>query len=178
MQSSRPHEAHGKASGIAPDYFADSILAIDFEQLKNDGVRKIAVDVDQTLADHKGLEVTPEIAEFLNGQIEAGTMEEIIIASNSLRDLSAFSDKLNAKVVVASRRVRKPRKKYFDQIVEIADCRPEEIAMIGDRVFTDILGGNRAGMITILVSPWGPDVWLERLVFRRWWGRRMLKRHR
>lgn len=178
MQISRARQEKGKSTGLIPDYFAESILDIDFAELERQGIRKIAVDVDQTLANHRGIEVTPEIADYLNAQVSSGMIDEIIIASNSLRDLSTFSNRLNAKIVLASTRVRKPRRKYFEQVCRVAACEPEEIAMIGDRIFTDILGGNRVGMMTILVSPWGPDVLPERLLLRRFWGRRYLARHK
>jgi hypothetical protein len=178
MQISRPREDNGKANGLVPDYFSDGVLNIDFNTLREQGVRKVALDVDQTLAHHQGIEVTPEIAEYLNKQVADGVIEEIIIASNSLRDLSAFSERLDAKIVVASARVRKPRRKYFDEVCRVAGCKPNEMAMVGDRVLTDILGGNKAGFVTVLVAPHGPDMWLDRLILRRFWGARYLKRHK
>jgi hypothetical protein len=178
MQISRSRENRGKSTGLVPDYFAENVLDIDFAILHEQGIKKIAIDVDQTLANHKGIEVTPEIANYLNAQVASGTIEEIIIASNSLRDLSAFTDRLNAKIVIASARTRKPRKRYFDEVCRVAKCKPQQMAMIGDRILTDILGGNRAGMTTILVKPWGPDMIVERLIPRRFWGERYLRRHK
>ena len=178
MQISRPREDNGKANGLVPDYFSDGVLDIDFKVLRKQGVRKVALDVDQTLAHHQGIEVTPEIAEYLNKQVADGVIEEIIIASNSLRDLSAFTERLNAKIVVASARVRKPRRKYFEEVCRVAGCEPSEMVMVGDRIFTDILGGNKAGFVTVLVKPNGPDMWLDRLILRRFWETRYVRRHR
>ncbi len=43
-------------------------------------------------------------------------------------------------------------------------ARPEETAMIGDQLLTDIRGGNRCGLYTILVMPINP---------REWWGTKL-----
>lgn len=45
----------------------------------------------------------------------------------------------------------KPSRKAFLKLVLDFDLKPSEIAVIGDRPLTDIWGGKRAGMKTILV---------------------------
>lgn len=178
MQISRSRRNNGKAQGLVPDYFADGVMDIDFSALRDAGIRTVALDVDQTLADHQGIAVTPRIAEYLNQLVADGIIEELIIASNSVRDLSAFTGTLSAKIVVASRTIRKPMRRYFGKVCEVAGREPQEIAMVGDRIFTDIMGGNRAGLVTVLVAPHGPDMLFDRLVLRRFWGKMYLGRHR
>ena len=34
---------------------------------------------------------------------------------------------------------------------------PKEIAVVGDQIFTDVWGGNRCGMVSVLVPQTGPD---------------------
>ena len=54
----------------------------------------------------------------------------------------------------------KPFKKGFLEIQKEIKESPENIAVVGDQIFTDILGGNRCKMFTILVEPINPkDYW-------------------
>ena len=50
-------------------------------------------------------------------------------------------------------RAQKPRRGGFHRAVFFLGVKPEETAVIGDQIFTDVLGGNRAGLYTILVVP-------------------------
>jgi hypothetical protein len=47
----------------------------------------------------------------------------------------------------------KPSRRKLRRAVEAMQLRPEEVGMVGDRLFTDVLAGNRLGMFTILVQP-------------------------
>jgi len=50
-------------------------------------------------------------------------------------------------------RARKPRRRSFRRAMELMGTKPETTAVIGDQLFTDMLGGNRLGLFTILVTP-------------------------
>lgn len=47
----------------------------------------------------------------------------------------------------------KPLKRGFKYIQKETKINPENIAVVGDQIFTDVLGGNRSNMFTILVDP-------------------------
>ena len=57
----------------------------------------------------------------------------------------------------ASLGVRKPDPRFFECVVELAGCRPEETAYVGDRVDNDVLPAAAAGLVAIHVrrGPWG-----------------------
>jgi predicted HAD superfamily phosphohydrolase YqeG len=48
--------------------------------------------------------------------------------------------------------------------------------MVGDKLLFDVWGGNRAGLVTVLVQPIGPDQWFDRVVRIRFWERMVLRR--
>jgi HAD superfamily phosphatase (TIGR01668 family) len=50
-------------------------------------------------------------------------------------------------------RAVKPRRSAFLRAVSLLSVKPHEAVVIGDQIFTDIMGGNRAGLFTILVEP-------------------------
>ena len=47
----------------------------------------------------------------------------------------------------------KPLKRGFKYVQKETNIKPENIAVVGDQIFTDVLGGNRSKMFTILVEP-------------------------
>ena len=161
-----------------PDYFADSVQTIDYAALRRHGVRYIAFDVDQTLTHNREVVLTREAADFLNDQVARGIIDGIFIASNSRRNLDDIARSVGAARIRATRVVRKPSGRYYRRLLKLAGCAPHEIAMVGDRLLTDVLGGNRAGLITIMVNPHGPDLWIDRLLKLRHMEKRYLKRHR
>jgi FMN phosphatase YigB (HAD superfamily) len=57
----------------------------------------------------------------------------------------------------ASLGVRKPDLRFFELVVELAGCRPEEVAYVGDRVDNDVLPAAAAGLVAVHVrrGPWG-----------------------
>ena len=59
---------------------------------------------------------------------------------------------------------KKPLKLGFKKVQDILKEKPENIAVVGDQIFTDVLGGNRCKMFTILIVPRDTrDIWLTKL---------------
>ncbi len=50
-------------------------------------------------------------------------------------------------------RAYKPAKTGFRQVAAVMGLSPGAVAVVGDQLFTDVLGGNRLGMFTIWVKP-------------------------
>ena len=57
----------------------------------------------------------------------------------------------------ASLGVRKPHPRFFERIVALAECAPEELAYVGDRVDNDVLPALAAGLVAVHLKrgPWG-----------------------
>lgn len=179
MQASISTRDGRKAAGLTPDYFADSVCDINFKLLRERGVKYVVLDVDHTLVLYRAMEIDAPTAQFLHEQREAGYIEGIYIASNSRRDLSRIADALDATIVRPSRfKRRKPRQRFYRAILDTIGCKPAEAVMIGDKLIMDMWGGNRAGMYTVLVSPLGKDMLLDRIIRRRFWNKQYLKRKR
>lgn len=179
MHPSRKAVQHRKATGLAPDYFADSVCDIDFKVLHERGIKHLVLDVDHTLVLYKAMEIDAQTAQFLHEQREAGYIEAVYIASNSRRDLSKIAEALEATIIRPSRfKRRKPRLHFFDEVIKAIGCTPAQAVMVGDKLVMDIWGGNRCGMYTVLVSPIGPDMLFDRIIRRRFWNKQYLRRKR
>lgn len=134
-----------------PDLYQKSIYAIDYDKLKNRGIKCLLFDLDNTIVPIKMKAPSVKVKELFNNLKEKGF--KIILFSNSPKiRLKPFKDELNVDCSASS---RKPSPKKFLQVLNIYGYGVSEVAIIGDEMLTDILGGNRIGITTILVNPVG-----------------------
>lgn len=179
MQALLPPENHkGTWPNYAPNYIAQSVRDIDFAQLKEEGITCIAFDIDATLLPSGSFELDENTQQYIRQQKEMGNIERVAIATNrrkgNLGDLPAH---IGADTAVYSQGLEfKPFATYYSRLVKQLGCKRENIAMVGDKLWQDVTGGNRAGLTTILVEPVGPPRWIERLLLSRWRRKRRLKR--
>ena len=129
-----------------PNFVYKNILEIDYNALYEKGIRLLLFDLDNTIAGYKINEVTSEIIDLFN---KLKTKFKIILLSNSLKKrVEKFADALNIDYIALA---FKPFGFNFKKA--IGDKKKEECIMIGDQLFTDIKGGNKVGIYTILVNP-------------------------
>jgi HAD superfamily phosphatase (TIGR01668 family) len=87
-----------------------------------------------------------------------------LVSNNLSTRVSRFSRALDIPAIA---KAAKPRRRSFRQAMEIMGTTAEHTAVIGDQLFTDVLGGNRLHLFTVLVSPLSPlEFWTTRLVRR------------
>jgi uncharacterized protein len=153
---------------FVPDFYAASFADINFAALQQRGIDCIALDIDNTLIPHGGVELNEETITFFREQRDAGNIRRLAIATNrSRKRLGNLGEAMHADVRFhASGLRRKPLQSYFDALREQLDCEASAIAMVGDKIIQDVWGGNRAGLTTILVDPVGPALWFEKMLFR------------
>lgn len=132
---------------FVPDIYAQSIYTINYKKLKKRGIKCLLFDLNNTLTSYDNDYPTDELRELI---FELEKNFKVIIISNSSKDrIRPFKEKLN---IDASFRSFKPFKRKFKKILELYNFKDTEIAMIGDVLITDILGGNRMNFTTILVN--------------------------
>lgn len=148
---------------FVPDQWAQSVLEIDFDGLRELGKSKLIIDVDYTLLPCLAEEVSQAILGHLKKSVEAG-FEIVLLSNASFRKKRV---KNIAKQVGASSFVccnilgQKPKRKGFLDAMKEIEATPETAVVIGDNILTDIRGGKNLGIFTILVDPIGSDVWLS-----------------
>lgn len=132
-----------------PNEYVKDVFYILPETLKNKGVKGIITDLDNTLVEWDRPEATPEIIEWLTGMKDAGILVTIVSNNNEAR-VKAFAEPLGIPYV---HKANKPLNKSFVTARKLMGIKKEETVVIGDQLLTDILGGNRKGLHTILVVP-------------------------
>ncbi len=140
-------------SVLKPDYRFGCILDIKPEDIKKAGAKFILLDADNTLALHGSQEPLEGVIEWLAEMRESG-IEPILLSNNKKERIEPFAKKLGIPFVYKS---AKPLKKGFSAACRMLGAKPCETAVIGDQLFTDVLGGKWFGSKVFLTEPLGPE---------------------
>jgi HAD superfamily phosphatase (TIGR01668 family) len=162
-----------------PDFTAASVDDIDFALLKKLGVKHLLFDLDQTLRSPYTRRLHPSVIKLLQEVNTSKQFKSLNLVSNNQRNLSRYSEPINAHVFQPYRKgwrlIRKPNPLFFEHVLQLLGAKPTEAVMIGDRLHADVLGGNRAGMYTIYMKKRGPiDYWFDWLLLTRMREKRRL----
>ncbi|MBI4438918.1 YqeG family HAD IIIA-type phosphatase [Candidatus Woesearchaeota archaeon] len=144
-------ELTGQKRLYLPDEICRSVQDIDIERLAANGYKAIIFDVDATLIPHHIPQVTSEVYGHLRRAEERGFKICALSNATDPERVKSLEDALGMKVMVA--RPKKPNTQGFMQAIDYMSVPTNQIVMVGDRVSTDILGGNQWEMYTILVDP-------------------------
>ena len=127
-----------------------SITHISPKALAEKGVKLVLADLDNTLVPYQVTEPSPAVAAWKEGLEAQGI--QLFLLSNSRKPGRAqkFAEQLGIPYQGHS---GKPRRAGYLRAMERMGAAPEETVMVGDQIFTDILGANRAGVIPLLVKP-------------------------
>lgn len=155
---------------LVPDLYVDSVYQIDLEALWNAGIRGIITDLDNTLVEADRPNATPRVVAWLKGVQDRG-FRVVIVSNNNRTRVATFADPLGVPYI---HRARKPMRSAFFKALRMLQLPPHQVVVVGDQLFTDVLGGKRLGFATILVLPLSgkEGFWtrinrrLERLAFR------------
>lgn len=145
---------------IYPKEYLNNILEINMDLLQKNNVKALILDVDNTLIDfyRNILEGTEKWCEELKKQ---GIKMCILSNSNQKEKVEYVAKKLDLPYFNLA---TKPLKRGFKKAQKLLDVPNENIAVIGDQIFTDIIGANRCKMIPILVKPLAQkDIFITKL---------------
>lgn len=138
------------ASILQPDLILGGpILSLTPAILQHYQLKGLVLDVDETLVPLRASQASPQLREW----IELIRPEVAVwLVSNNLSEarIGRIARSLNLPYLLGA---GKPSRRKLKQAVQAMKLPVEQIAMVGDRLFTDVLAGNRLGMFTILVEP-------------------------
>lgn len=134
---------------FVPDIYQKSIYTIDYDRLKSEGVKCILFDLDNTLVSPFVKTPNDKIAKLFY-KLKDKKFKVIIFSNSSKKRLEPFKNGLDVDVAY---RAMKPFKRKFNKIISLYKLELSEVVIVGDQIMTDILGGNRVGIKTILVNP-------------------------
>lgn len=125
------------------------ILHLPLDLLIQHQLKGLILDVDETLVPFTATDTSPELRGWVE-QIKP--LMSLWLVSNNLSDtrIGRIAESLSLPYFTGA---IKPCGRKLKQAVEEMNLPVEQIGMVGDRLFTDVLAGNRLGMFTILVEP-------------------------
>ncbi len=132
-----------------PDMYQQSIYTIDYQKLLDKGIKCLLFDLDNTLAPVTDKKPTKKLKDLFEELKKKGF--KVIIFSNSLKKrIKPFKEELNVDCCASA---RKPSKTKFLLVMKEYQYNINEVAIIGDQILTDVVGGNKVGILTVLVNP-------------------------
>ncbi len=133
-----------------PDLHVENISSITASMLTKMGMEAVVLDIDNTLVPHDDPNPTKEVLAFLSDMME-NKIKVCVVSNNNNDRVSAFAKRIGIEYFVSD--ALKPRAYGYLKASEKMGVAPEKTAAIGDQIFTDVWGGNRAGCFTVLVDP-------------------------
>lgn len=130
-----------------PDMYIASAYDIDYKGLYDKGYRGIIFDVDNTLVEH-GAPVTKRAKELFEELRNIG-YDTCIISNNKEYRVKPLADEVASKYVS---KADKPSPKNYIKAMEYMHTDKDTTYFVGDQLFTDVWGANRAGIMSILVK--------------------------
>ena len=131
-----------------PHDYKDSTYEINFEKYYEMGYRGVLFDIDNTLVMH-GADADQK-AEKLFKRLKEMGFATCLISNNKEERVRTFAEKVGAPYIYDA---HKPSTEGYNKAREIIGTDVNETIFVGDQVFTDVFGGNRASLYTILVRP-------------------------
>jgi uncharacterized protein len=125
------------------------VISLTPEILQKYQLKGLVLDVDETLVPLREREVSEEVAQWVQVIRDRAVLW---LVSNNISEnrIGGIAKALDIPYITGA---GKPSRRKLRQAVAEMNLPVEQVAMVGDRLFTDVLAGNRLGMFSILVEP-------------------------
>ena len=134
---------------LYPDFYFKNIKEVDIKLLKDNNIKALLLDVDNTLID-LDRNILDGAVEWCDSLKKEGIKFCILSNSNKKDKVAKVAKTLNVPFIFFG---TKPLKRGFKKAKKLLNLDFKNMAIIGDQIFTDVIGGNRCKMFTVLVEP-------------------------
>lgn len=148
---------------FSPTHYFRSVTDIDLVSLRAEGIDTLLVDIDNTILPRDTGEMAEELSQWA-GKLLGEGFKVCLVSNNWHAHVKRIADALGLCMVP---RALKPLPFGFRQGIRMLGSKPKTTAIVGDQMFTDILGGNLLGVTTILVLPLSESDLPHTLLLRR-----------
>jgi len=148
---------------LCPQMIANSLYDIELNILYQRGIKGIIFDLDNTIIPWDSPTMSPDIMEWLHTLLAQG-FKICLVSNNMGKRVQTIAEIFDIPFVS---RAYKPAKSGFRQAMATMELTDKQVAVVGDQLFTDVLGGNRLGLYTIWVAPLSAKEFVGTKITRR-----------
>ncbi len=134
---------------LYPDRYLENVEKITIEFLQKNKIKALILDMDNTLINYQK-NMSKEVEQWAKQLVGQGVKLYIVSNTNKKEKAENVAKKLGIPYTIFA---KKPLKTGLKKAQKALGEKSENIAVVGDQIFTDIIGGNRCKMFTILVDP-------------------------
>ena len=138
---------------LLPDYLVSNVSKLDKGFYKSHNIEAAIFDIDNTLVAHTEPEPPQNVLDYF-AFLDSIGIKYGIVSNNSIERVESFCKNLG---VPYYGKALKPRKKYLKKVLNDLKISPQNAVLVGDQLFTDIYGGNRMKMLSVMVTAVGED---------------------
>ncbi len=132
-----------------PTFWLKNVLSIDKKFLSDNNIEALILDLDNTLSMHGNPAAEAGIPDWLL-EMKALGVKMMVVSNNTNKRVSPLAEKLGLQFIANG---AKPLTLGINKAVKRLGIDKKKIVVVGDQIFTDVMGGNFAGIRTILVEP-------------------------
>lgn len=143
---------------LLPTVIADSVTQLNPDNLRKMNIRLLMLDFDNTIVPYTTSQPTAEMEAWLNRMVQSDIL--VCVVSNSHKErVKVFCKSYGIDCITHA---GKPFQDGIRRCLSRYEIPSGEAAIAGDQIFTDTLGGNLAGVSTILVKAiHNHNIWLK-----------------
>ncbi|HHY61325.1 MAG TPA: YqeG family HAD IIIA-type phosphatase [Clostridia bacterium] len=134
---------------LKPHLYVNRLEDIPLAELAEKGIRGLIIDLDNTVTEWNSNFIQEKVRAWF-AQLPQYNLKPCLVSNNSPGRVQQVADQLGVPFIS---KAGKPRRRAFRKAMELLELEPQATAVIGDQIFTDVLGGNRMNLLTILVVP-------------------------
>ena len=143
---------------LLPKLMTDALTDLTPELLRGQNIRLLMMDFDNTIVPYTTDVPTEKMADWLRNMQESDILLCVVSNSHNNR-VKIFCEKYDLPCITHA---KKPGTKGIRECLEQFETEAEEAALVGDQIYTDTIGGNCAGVTTILVRAIdNHNIWLK-----------------
>lgn len=140
-------------NNLLPDMYAKNMFSINYDKLKNIGVKTLVFDLDNTIVERGNKIITPDLVALFE---KLKKDFNCIVLSNTIKynHIKAFCDAIGTEFIWFA---MKPCLNGYKRAQKKHNSKNKEMCMIGDQYFTDVKGAKKLEFHTVLVDQIGPN---------------------
>ena len=136
-----------------PKYCVNSVWDLTLEFYQKNNIKAVIFDIDNTLVTHTTPEPPKDLLQYFE-ILQSNGIKYAIASNNSKNRVETFCKNLNVPYIY---RAFKPRKAPLKKLAKLFCVPYQNICLVGDQLFTDILGANRMGFVSVVVTALGEN---------------------